>query len=223
MKTTLPLTAALIVAVFGSFASAQSTDHLHANQGHSAYRYHSSTGAEGYLRGTADLLRGAGVYNLYSSQAAINMQEARGAAIDNNYKFAQTYFAMRQLNREARTYEQGPHITKDEAAEIASMQAPDRLDGSQFEPTLRTFNWPVALEGPQYADQRAEISRLFAERSTSDKNEHTIAAVVDQMEEMLKEEIRGMSPSQYLESKNFLAGVGYEAQFRTDIIGIASN
>ncbi len=63
--------------------------------------YHSSTAAEGAARGMADVIRSAGDYNLRTSEAARNVEEARSRNLDNRLKSTQTFFEMRRVNREA--------------------------------------------------------------------------------------------------------------------------
>src|SRR6516164_7989583 len=63
---------------------------------------HASTAAEGYANGVGNIMQSAGMYNLQTSQAAINVEQARSMNIDNNLKGTQTYFEMRKINTAAR-------------------------------------------------------------------------------------------------------------------------
>ena len=66
---------------------------------------YSSTAAEGYLRGSADLTRAIGQFNLYTSQAAVNGQEAYSRMIDNHRKQALASWEVRQMSRSRRAAE----------------------------------------------------------------------------------------------------------------------
>src|SRR6266496_1264631 len=59
---------------------------------------HASTAAEGYANGVGNVMQSAGMYNLQTSEAAINAEQARSMNIDNNLKGTQTYFEMRKIN-----------------------------------------------------------------------------------------------------------------------------
>jgi hypothetical protein len=62
------------------------------------YSYHASTAEEGIQRGFADVVRSQGMANLYNAQAATEVEKARSAYLDNQYKATQTYFEMRRYN-----------------------------------------------------------------------------------------------------------------------------
>src|SRR5690242_11792328 len=84
------LTIVLVAAALPSAASAQ------------VIYNNASTAAEGLGRGIGDVVRSQGEYNLNTSQAAINLTQARSQEIDNRMQATQTYFAMRNLNTQQR-------------------------------------------------------------------------------------------------------------------------
>ena len=61
--------------------------------------YHASTAAEGALTGMANAISAQGQYNLSTSEAAINMEEAQRRDIENRGKWTDTYFEMRRVNK----------------------------------------------------------------------------------------------------------------------------
>ena len=79
--------------------------------------HHASTYEEGVLRGAADLVRARGEFNLNSSAAAINYQEAYRRHLLNKQLKVDTFFAMRAANKAARFPQ------KDPAAEQARREA----------------------------------------------------------------------------------------------------
>ena len=58
-----------------------------------------STAGESYARGMADVTRSAGMYNLATSEAAINLTEAQSNYIKNRDQWTNTYCQMREANR----------------------------------------------------------------------------------------------------------------------------
>src|SRR5690606_15137586 len=63
----------------------------------STFLRHSSTAAEGAMRGAAAYVRAAGAANLDHSLAAMNYQEAVRRSLENTLKYAETYYARRDL------------------------------------------------------------------------------------------------------------------------------
>ena len=57
-------------------------------------------------RGIADVIRSQGDYNLSSSAAAVNLTMAQQQAIENQKKWVQTYFQIRDINRQTFDAEQ---------------------------------------------------------------------------------------------------------------------
>src|SRR5690606_29529356 len=116
-------------------------------------------------RGFADIVRSAGEYNLNTSEAAINVEQARSMNLDNHLKYAQTYFEMRQLNRQARAAERPQRLTTEQLFRIAQDQAPNRLTSSDLDPLTGDITWPIVLQDAPFAEYRQTLSALFADRA----------------------------------------------------------
>ncbi len=189
-------------------------------------QHHASTWTEGYLRGRADLARGAGQYNYLTSIAAINYERARSARMDNHVKGIETYFEGRRVNREARALEAGPKVTQQQLVELARKRAPQRLAENHFEPALGKIFWPAAFDRTDFATERTEIDRLMALRTIGEgglgsDNYTQVKLVAERLQGKLKANIRDMSGSEYVVAKKFLTSLTYEAQFAPGIEGLA--
>lgn len=223
MKTTTTLTAAtfaLTAVFFAATAQAQTYGYAPsyaAGPGWGGnpnfYAHHSSTAAEGAMRGQADQIRAYGEADLDHSMAAINYEQARRAYIENRYAATETYFAMREVNREARAAEAGPRVTRYEAERISDSRLPARLGPEQYEPVFGQLYWPSVLRGQEYASLRAEVDRLMGERWSGSENEFEIQSLALEMEAVLASQIQGMSSHEYLAGKRFLTSLRREVTF----------
>ena len=72
-----------------------------------------STPMGSYMAGMGEAIRAEGQYNLMSSQAAINLQEAQSQNIDNQLKWTNTYFEMRRVNEAYANSSRGPRLSSD--------------------------------------------------------------------------------------------------------------
>jgi hypothetical protein len=217
MKTTLNVTllaGAFIAGVFvSSTVSAQTFSDgriaFRPYYGSPHFYSHASTYEEGVLRGWADVWRGVGEYNYHSSLANINNQEAYSRYLDNSLKHTQTFFARRELNKQARQSEQAPRPSAEDLARFAKERAPQGLTGYEYSAPLGSLNWPAVLEDPAFAEQKAELDRLFATRTTDNsglgsENHRQITRTAEQLVARLKSRIGEYSPSEYMSAKSFL-------------------
>lgn len=233
MRTTL-FTAAVLVSLLGaSLASAQyvpgggyGSDYNGCQPWY--YGHHSSTEAEGILKGSAAVIASAGQYNLDTAKASVYAEEGRSKAIENNQKFVQTYFEIRKINREQREAEIGPRATVQELAAWAKEAAPKRLDGSQYEPALGRVFWPAVLQSPQFTAYRADIDHAMSTREPGNsglgsENFRNVKVAVESMQETLKANVDLIPPAEYVQAKKFLTSLQWEAQHRMAPTGLVYN
>lgn len=182
--------------------------------GGSPYSYHSSTAAEGYGRGMGAVIRSMGQYNLNSSAAAINMTEARKKQLQNDKQWTETYFQMREINRQQRDAELARRRGKPEDwVRFAQAGKPKPLSASELNPVTGEIKWPILLTLPDFNAQRAELETLFAKRSYKgvlDGAEFMKAKnVVEEMAASLAKMIKEFPAGQYITAKNFLSSLSY--------------
>ena len=227
------VTAALIAPAYADTPSSSHSSHStvviprsyrHLAAGHHS---HSSTISEGYLRGTASVINSLGLYNYNTSVALINLQEARRRYVENKAIKAQTYFAMRRANREARKEERGNPPTKEDLARYSKLRAPKRLNSHQYQAATGQLLWPALLENEYFAEERSQIDSLMKKRTqvgleSSNGEPSQLKYLAVTMKRKLKSLIGDISPSEYMTAKKILTSLQYEAQFTPDIIGIAA-
>ncbi len=177
--------------------------------------YHSSTAAEGRLRGLGDVVRSHGQANLDNSAAAINYSIARKQEMENRQQWTSTYFDMRQANRAARALERGKRASMEDLIRYAQAGKPKQLSPGELDTITGTIHWPILLRSDEFTTQRAELEQLFSRRASSSVLGYEDFAIVqettDAMLDELKDQVREISPTQYIAAKRFLQSIAYEA------------
>jgi len=175
-----------------------------------------ATAGESYARGMSDVVRSQGQYNLQTSQAMINLTEAQRRDMENRDQWVDTYFDMREKNRQYRAAERGPRPSREDWVRYAQAGKPQRLSPSELEPVTGGVDWPVLLKAEKYAENRSTLEGLFAKRahdgglSTSDYLK--IDQVTGVMLAQLRKDIELVPPSDYMASKRFLESLSFEAK-----------
>lgn len=218
MKHIVPIAlVASALGIAGTFAQVQPitppSDTGYYGGGYPVYT-HSSTPAEGRLRGMGDLVRSAGSANLDNSAAAVNYSVARQNEIENRDRWTSTYFSMRQTNREARAAERGRQPTMEDAVRFAQAGRPRRLSPGEFDSVTGQVTWPLLLQTDAYASSRAQLEKILGERAEQgaiSPNDYTTARqLVDAMLGQVKKQIKDVPPEQALRAQEFLRSLNFE-------------
>jgi hypothetical protein len=181
------------------------------------YGYNNTgTVAQGYARGMADVIRSQGDYNLNTSAAAVNLSQARQQEIDNQKKWTQTYFDIRDINRQVFDSEQKRRRgSPEDWIRYAQAGKPKRLSPSELDNVTGEIHWPILLTGQDYGAQRTELQKAFADRAYHGvMNAETFLKVLQVAEDMmtgLKSRVRNLPSDQYVSAKRFLESLAYEA------------
>ncbi|HEV3137959.1 MAG TPA: hypothetical protein VGZ26_08640 [Pirellulales bacterium] len=177
-----------------------------------------STVAGSYLSGLSQAIRAEGQYNLMSSAATINLEEAKKKEIESRVQWTNAYFEMRKINQ-AYTHPPKPSKPAPDAwvREAHNIPLP-RLSPSSLDPVSGKISWPVALQGDDYHADREQLDGLFAERATThgaigDDNHGKIRLGVNAALEKLKGHIRDLDTQSYLDARKFLNSLTNEASF----------
>ena len=186
------------------------------------WRSHSSTIGEGWLRGRADVMRAAGEYNYNTSLAAINAEEARMRHIENRQRYAETYFEMKEINRQARAAARGPRPTAEDLARYARLQVPERLAAHEVDTDRGVIHWPRVFDDELFAAARTAIDELARKDLTgypTGENYSEAKALLGAMSEELQTRIDELPTRQYIEAKKFL--IGLDLEFRSPQVSAA--
>lgn len=176
-----------------------------------------ATAAESVSRGTADVVRSAGLATLLSSAAAVNFEEARSRFLGNRLKGTETYFEMRRRNREFRDENRRPRPTSEQIFRLAREAAPAPLSPNQLDPVRGTIDWPAVLRTDTFAEYRETLDALYADRARASgridwDQFQQIRASVGQMQEALREKLPEIPPQVFSQSNAFLRQLQHTAQ-----------
>jgi len=174
-----------------------------------------STVGESHARGIADVTRSQGMYNLMTSEAALNMSDVQRKQLENYRLGTETYFEVRQMNRQYREAERGPRPTMEDAVRYAQMGRPRPLTSQELDSVSGQISWPILLQDERFAQHRDELEDIFARRAASgglDADAFLRAQkLTDEMIGQLKQEVRDVPPQQYATAKTFLQSLSYAA------------
>lgn len=178
------------------------------------------TVAGNYLMGLGRAIRAQGQYNLDTSAARINLEEARSRQIDNRKLWTKTYFEMRDINNAWRDAHRPKRGDAETWMRLAQRTAPARLSTSELDPVTGRIMWPPGLDGPGFKTQRDKLDVLFADRAEAHgaigvEKHGEIRELIDEMLAELKDRIRQYETRQYLASRNFLTSLRHEATLPT--------
>jgi hypothetical protein len=175
-----------------------------------------STAGQAADYGLSETLRARGRLNLDNSEAAKNWQEAKTLEIQNKLRWTETYFEMRQVNRDARAAEAGPPVTQEQAIRLARMAAPARLGSTQIDPVTGHITYPMILTQDIYAPYRSKLDDLFSERAASGSLRYdqfqAIQDTVGQFIDALKKNIHQYAAGDYGVARTFLDSLAHEAR-----------
>lgn len=216
----LLLPAALVLAELGSRGAAV-RGQVYGSYGYAWGRgggYHASTAAEGYGRGLADVVRAQGEYNLSTSEAMINVEEARKAYIENRTRATEAYFQQRRINevnRESKRYEQRQQTS--EWVRKQKEKPPRRLMPEELDPFTGEIHWPTAFSDADYRSLKVELERLFhlrAEQSPPLNAADASAArkAITSLSDSLKQNFSQTEPTDFTLALRFIDGLKSEVR-----------
>ncbi len=182
--------------------------------------YRASTVGESYARGYADVVRSAGQYNLQTSEALINVEQARSLNFANRIQYTQTFFEMRKMNRQYRAEERGPPRSSETLARLAAEAAPKRLSPGELDPVDGGISWPILLQADYFGVIRTEVEKAYeirADKQGAIGVEQYLKIQNDskKMIAMLKEIVGTVPPGDYIHAKRFLESLAQESKYPT--------
>lgn len=219
--------AAILVAVHVAQARAQQPTDDSSSGYQPAIRYpdsgfgfldHSSTAAEGALRGAGALARGVGAANLDNSLAALNYQEAYRRSLENALKYAETYYARRDLWFDYRESNRREPLTMEGYQKLAEAKGADRLANDRFDPESGKIRWPDLLLADVMQPYREKIEEVLRARSVDDvgygsRTHEQVRQLVDAMRAILDRNKSEIPTHLYVNASRFLDSVEFESRF----------
>ena len=149
------------------------------------------------------------------AQANLTNQQARSAAIDNQKKWAQNYFKMKEERQERDAREREKNKPSPETlAAVAKSNLPRELGPDALDPVTGHITWPDVLQTSDYATHRTELEKLFAQRVQTSQAAGTAQAIhtmTAEMTEQLRRHIEDVPAKDYMTGRKFLDSLDYAA------------
>jgi hypothetical protein len=165
------------------------------------------------MNGMANVISAQGQRNLSNSAAAINLTQARKNEIENRQQWTNTYFDMRNTQRQQMAAERGPRSTPEQLARIAKNGTPDPLAPNQMDPVTGRLYWPSALQQDNFAPQRQVVDQAFVLLSRYGaidySNQMQTRAAIKDMFHQLKAQIDQLPQQDYITCRSFLQRLLY--------------
>lgn len=222
MKSRFLLLGLSLALVIASDASAQRRyGRGYGGYGGFGYGGAGSTAFGSAMLGTAAATYAAGSFNLNTSMAARNYQDAYTQWILNQKLREQTYFDMRRMNASYRAELEmmHPHATPQELEEFNHARVPEQLSANELDAARGIIQWPGALNRKEFEDNRTRLEGLFAEAAADPhgsglgtQNYRDIQAAVDEMSDKLHSEIKQFKPDEYIPATKFLKSLAFSAR-----------
>lgn len=155
------------------------------------------------------------------------MQEkTRSAALDNNLKYAKTFYDKRKLWEEHKSLHPRDRGTPEEINRYSRSNLPKRLESYQVSSRGITY-WPAVFERPEFTEDRDVVDRLFKQRQPRDAGPESdfyreVREATDSMRDDLRDIMKELSPPQYVAARKFIDGVAREAELAPEISGVAA-
>jgi hypothetical protein len=186
-----------------------------------------STVAGSYAAGMGQVIRAQGMYNLTTSEAMINAEEARRRELENKQLATQTFFEMRRMNREyraaeeaARRPERSPYDVRGQRP-VASTRP--TLNPSQLDPVTGEIAWPPALRDDAFAPAREQLEHLFMTHAQHSANPYFAADVraqCDLLRQTLNARVMEVASQDFADANRFITALSETA--RLDQMQLAS-
>ena len=155
----------------------------------------------------AAVIRSSGQAAENVSEANINNQDAYSRYLDNKLKWTEIYWKRRRLNEAEYAKNRAKFDARlQKRLEVNRNRKPEVLPPSQYDTQTGDLQWPEALQTPVYAPYRKEIEdalQLQSDTGTT-SNAKKIRDLAREMQDVLKDHIREMTPNEYIASRKFL-------------------
>ncbi len=167
----------------------------------------------------ANTIRAQGEYNVQTTAAMSNYEDARSKYIDNQEKWTQVYAEKQRALAAQKEADREAALSARERAKAFDAanppSGPPRLTASQLDPSTGRIQWPIALTAVAFEGQRKSLDALFEMRVHTSTNAD-LASKVDkatkEMKDSLRAKIREIPSQDFLEARKFLDSLALEGR-----------
>ncbi len=188
-----------------------------------AWHNHSSTAYEGALRGHAVLTRAWGEKHLLDAQANIANQHARMLSYDNDVKFTQSRYQIKEMKEAYRDLQRQRSLERRYVGKLLhgvrdqNLAETYRLTEYEFNWETGEIHWPAWIASPRYAAQRHRIAILVDQMIRYDLAQdkfyrEELARACDSLRDQLRadaKQYKQLRSQEYQGTQRFLVGLKY--------------
>ena len=160
------------------------------------------------LMGMSTVIRSAGEYNMMTSQAGVNVEEARSKYLDNRAKWTEQYFQMRETRSAIDAQRKEAARQSREAQYAASKAAPPRPEWPVgLDPVTGHISWPDSLMADEFAMPRKELDQLFELRAKTSQASGTttkIRSATQELSRTLRSQVQKIPANEYMSARKFI-------------------
>jgi hypothetical protein len=173
-----------------------------------------STAAQAYAYGMSSVIQAEGAYNLMTAQAAVAAQQAQAQYLQNRLAATQTYFEMRQMNKQYRDQERAKPMSSEALSHYYEQTKPKRMAASQLDPVTGQINWPTPLQNEAYASYREDLNSLYKLRAEhKDFSFNNVRLAAEGMQTEFRKHLDEFSPQEFENSNRFIEALAGEAHY----------
>jgi hypothetical protein len=184
--------------------------------GYGGYGFGGGTVESNYLYGMSNVIRAEGDYNVLTSAAAVNNEEARGRYLDNQKKWWQTYLQGQEAHQKLMAEKHAREKHSPEAlAYAAASGLPRPLPPDALDPVSGQITWPEVLQADKYAEGRKELEQLFELRAKTTQAAGTseaVRAAAGKMTGLLRKDVQSLPANEYMVARKFLDSLAWAAR-----------
>lgn len=178
--------------------------------------YGGTTAAQSYMQGQAEVIRAQGAAYQAAARGAVDYEQARAAYMENQQRWHEMqlqrqreaaasrdeYFAAQRAARERRQANQPSKVS-------------DTLSDTVYNRATGEVVWPTLLQQDLFKDSREELGNLLrtkAHTGSVDNIDEQIVQAAAVLREQLRQQIRSVTPHDYIDARRFLDQLTDEIQ-----------
>jgi hypothetical protein len=174
----------------------------------------------------ASVITNAAATNAAVAKAADDLERIRAMAMDNDLKAAKAFYDRRKMYAQYQAQRAAQRSKNNDLARRSKANT-ERASIYEVDPLRGRIFWPSVLKREEFADARAQMEALFAERNVRQTGLGSnfcrqAKALTGQLRDQLRELVDDLSPSEYVAARKFLDTLSFEAQMPPQIEGVAA-
>jgi hypothetical protein len=171
------------------------------------------------LQGMSTVIRSAGEYNLYTSQAGVNNEETRSRYLDNKKKWQENYLQLREqrsaLDAQKREQQKQSRDTYYAATKSAP---PAPMSSVALDAVTGQISWPETLQASDFEKPRKQLEQLFelrAKTSSAQGSNLKIHSATEELARILRSKIEKIPANEYMAARKFIDELDHTARAKS--------